>query len=214
VAWNASIAAFHIIGGGVLLIAAVLSMNLYSRDREDGTTQYMLSKPLDRAAYVFGRAAGVWLVSFGFMFVLHLTIFLITLLSAGGTMPGYLAASAVCSVNLLLMVLMVCLFSLFMPDFAAAFLGIGITGISFVSDIIFQVTQSQLFQQVSGGTAVHVAAWRMAWPKVASVQSFAVSLIDGKPFHVMGPVHPLVNMLLYGILATVLLAVVFRKREV
>jgi ABC-type transport system involved in multi-copper enzyme maturation permease subunit len=214
VAWNASIIAFHVVSAGALLIAAVLSMNLFSRDRDDGTAQYMLSKPLHRNVYAFGRAIGVWLVSSGFMFVLHLTIFCITLFSAGGAMPGYLTASVVCFVNVLLMVLMVCLFSLFMPDFAAAFAGIGVVGVSYASDIVYQVMQSQLFQQAAGSVATQVSVWRIVWPKLSSLQSYAVSLIDNKPFQFMGPLHPFINMLLYAVLAGVLLAISFRKREV
>jgi ABC-type transport system involved in multi-copper enzyme maturation permease subunit len=87
VAWHASIIAFHVVSTGVLLIAAILSMNLFRRDREDGTAEYVLSKPVHRTTYVFGRVAGVWLVSFAFMFILHLTIFLITLVSAGTFSP-------------------------------------------------------------------------------------------------------------------------------
>lgn len=214
VAWHASIIAFHVVCAGVLLIAAILSMNLLRRDREDGTAQYMLARPVSRIAYVFGRAMGVWLVSSAFMFILHLAIFVITLVSAGGTMPGYLTASAVCTLDVLFMVLMVCLFSLFMPDFAAAFLGIGIAGISYISDAVFQIVQNPVLQAAAGGAASSVSAWRIAWPKVALLQYYAVSLIDNSSFHSMGPVHPLVNILAYVSLTAVLTAVVFRKREI
>jgi ABC-type transport system involved in multi-copper enzyme maturation permease subunit len=214
VAWHASIIAFHVVAAGVLLIAAILSMNLFRRDREDGTAEYVLSKPVHRNTYVFGRVFGVWLVSFGFMFILHLTIFLITLFSAGGTMPGYLVASAVCSANVLFMVLLVCLFSFFMPDFAAAFVGICVVGISYISDIVFQIMQNALVQSALGTTHTGVSVWRRAWPKVSSLQYYAVSLVDKSPFHGMGPVHPLVNILAYACLTAVLIAVVFKKREV
>jgi hypothetical protein len=39
--------------------------------------------------------------------------------------------------------------------------------------------------------------WRIAWPKIASLQYYAVSLIDNGSVHVMGPVHPLVNVTLW-----------------
>jgi ABC-type transport system involved in multi-copper enzyme maturation permease subunit len=214
IAWHASIIAFHVVSAGVLLIAAILSMNLFRRDREDGTLEYILSKPVHRNTYVFGRVAGVWLVSFGFMFILHLTIFLITLISAGGTMPGYLLASAVCSANVLFMVLLVCLFSLFMPDFAAAFVGLGVAGISYISDIVFQIMQNGMVQSALGNSYARVSAWRLAWPKVSSLQYYAVSLVDKSPFHSMGPVHPFVNILLYTAITAVLIAVAFRKREI
>ena len=146
VAWHASIVAFHVVAAGVLLIAAVLSMNLFRRDREDGTAQYMLSKPLSRITYVSGRAVGVWLVSFAFMFALHLTIFIITLVSAGGAMPGYLTASCVCSVNVLFMVLLVCLMSLYMPDFAAALAASGRGADKLCGRLLFPCRADRLVQ--------------------------------------------------------------------
>jgi ABC-type transport system involved in multi-copper enzyme maturation permease subunit len=213
-AWHASIIAFHIVCAGVLLIAAVLSMGMLRRDREDGTVVYMLARPINRGAYVLGRAAGLWIVSFGFMFVLHLTIFIITLISAGGTMPGYLTASLVCSVNVLFMVLLICLLSLFLPDFAAALVGIGVVGISYVSDTLYTVMQSNLVQSATGLAPSPVSVWRMAWPKVLSLQNFAVSLIDKSQFHLMGPVNPVVIMVLYCCAAAAGCVVVFRSREI
>ena len=214
VAWHASIIAFHVVSAGVLLIAAILSMNLFRRDREDGTAEYMLSKPVHRNTYVFGRVMGVWLVSFGFMFILHLTIFLITLMSAGGTMPGYLLASAVCSANVLFVVLLVCLLSLFLPDFAAAFVGLGVVGISYISDIVFQIMQNAMVQSALGTAYTRVSVWRTAWPKVSSLQYYAVSLVDKSQFHSIGPIHPLVNILAYACLIVILIGVAFKNREV
>jgi catabolite regulation protein CreA len=101
-----------------------------------------------------------------------------------------------------------------MPDFAAAFVGLGLVGISYISDIVFQITQNSVFQSAVGTTFSHVSVWRMAWPKVSSLQYFAVSLVDNSPFHSMGPVHPLVNILAYVCLTAVLIAVVFKNREV
>jgi ABC-type transport system involved in multi-copper enzyme maturation permease subunit len=213
IAWHASIIAFHAICAGVLLVAAVLSMGMLRRDREDGTAVYMLSRPIDRSTYVLGRAAGLWIVSFGFMFVLHLTIFVITLLSAGGTMPGYLWASLVCCVNVLFMVLFICLLSLVIPDFAAALAGIGVVGISNISDTMYAVMQSSLVQSSLGTSHSGASAWRTAWPKVASLQQYAVSLIDKSQFHGMGPVHPALVMALYCCTAAAGLVLVFRTRE-
>jgi len=85
---------------------------------------------------------GLWVVSFLFMFVLHLTITIITYFNTGGVMPGYLAASLLCSLNVLFMVLMVSLLSLVLHDFAAAFLSVGIVAISFISDTIDKVAHS------------------------------------------------------------------------
>jgi ABC-type transport system involved in multi-copper enzyme maturation permease subunit len=214
IAWHASIIAFHFVAAGGLLIAAILSMGTFRRDREDGSAQYILSKPIDRSVYALGRAFGLWIVSSGFMIVLHFAIFIITLVSAGGTMPGFLIASCVCFVNVLFMVLLVCFLSLFVPDFAAALLGLGVAAVSYVSDGVFALMQSSVVQTAVGSASAHVSAWRAAWPKVASLQYFSASLFDNSTFKAMGYVHPLVNMLCYVVIAGTCIIMVFRKREI
>ena len=215
IAWHASIIAFHIVSAGVLLIAAVLSMGMLHRDREDGTVAYMLSRPIDRSAYVLGRAAGLWVVSFLFMFALHLTIFILTWAMAGGTMPGYLTASLVCSVNVLFMVLLICLLSLALPDFASALAGIGVAGISYISDSLFNAMHSSLAQSAIGSSAQSgTSGWRIAWPKIASLQYYAGSLIDKSQFHMMGPVHPALVMVLYCCAVAAGLVLAFRARDI
>jgi ABC-type transport system involved in multi-copper enzyme maturation permease subunit len=214
VGWHASIMAFHLVAAGGLIIAAVLSMGMFRRDREDGSAQYILSKPIGRSVYALGRAAGLAIVSCAFMFVLHLAIFIITLISAGGTMPGFLTASCVCFVNVLFMVLLVCFLSLFVPDFAAALLGLGVAVVSYVSDGVFALMQSSVVQTAVGSASAHVSAWRAAWPKVASLQYFSASLFDNSTFKAMGYVHPLVNMLCYIVIAGACIVVAFRTREI
>jgi ABC-type transport system involved in multi-copper enzyme maturation permease subunit len=213
IAWHASIIAFHVVSAGVLLIAAVLSMGMLRRDGEDGTVAYMLSMPVDRSAYILGRAAGLWIVSFGFMFMLHLTIFVITWAMAGGAMPGYLSASLVCSGNVLFMVLCICFFSLVLPDFMAALAGIGVAGISYISDSLFNAMYSSLVQSAMGGARITPSGWRIAWPKIASLQFYAGSLIDNGQFHMMGPLHPALVMALYCCAAAAGCVFVFRSRD-
>jgi len=214
VAWHASVIAFHVVSAGVLLIAAVLSMGVLRRDAEDGTLAYMLTGPIQRSAYVLGRATGLWIVSFSFMFVLHLTIFILTWVMAGGTMPGYLTASVVCSVNVLFMVLFTCLISLVAPDFVAALAGIGVAAISYVSDSIFSAMQSSVVQSAVGSVGSAPSAWRIAWPKLASLQFYAGSLIDNSQFHQMGPLNPSLVMALYCCALAGGLVLVFRTRDV
>jgi ABC-type transport system involved in multi-copper enzyme maturation permease subunit len=213
VAWHASIIAFHMVSAGVLLIATFLSMSVFRTDREEGTIAYMLCGPVHREAYVLGRAVGLWIVSFGFMFVLHLAIFILTLVMAGGTMPGYLAASLVCSVNVLFMVLLVGLLSLYLPDFAAALAGIGVAGISFISDSLYNAMHSQIVQSVTGSAPSGASAWRIAWPKIASLQYYAGSLIDNSQFSMIGPLPPAFVMALYCCAAAAGLVLAFRARE-
>jgi len=213
VAWHASIIAFHVVAGGVLLIASVLSMGLFRRDSDDGTASYMLSKPISRAVYAMGRVTGVWAVSFAFMFVLHLAIFIITLISAGGTMPGYLVASCACSINVLFMVLFVSVVSLYVPDFAAAIIGVGVVGISYIADSIYHVAQSKLGQAMLANHPIRVPAWETVWPKVGSLQNWAVSFVDSSVFVPLGFIHPAVIMAAWVCLAAAVLLVAWRYKE-
>ena len=46
---------FHIIGAGVMVIAALLSMRIFRRDRNEGMQSCILSKPIARWQYVTGK---------------------------------------------------------------------------------------------------------------------------------------------------------------
>lgn len=213
VAWNASIIAFHLISGASLLIVALLSLGIFKRDKEDGSTAYILSKPISRIEYVLGKIAGLWSVSFLFMFILHLTIVVITYLNTGGLMPSYLAASLVCSLNVFFMVVLVCLLSLSLPDFASAFLSIGIVIISFISDILFKVAHSDILKAALGSAQDHVSIWRIVWPKICALQFSAETLIDQSNFPVMGPIHPALNIGIFCIITLIVLIHRFAKEE-
>ena len=207
VAWNASIIAFHIISAGSLLIALLLSLGVFKRDKDDGSAAYMLSKPISRLEYVCGKIGGIWAVSFLFMFVIHVTIVIITYINTGGIMPGYLWASLMCSLNVFFMVALVSLLSLILPDFAAAFVSVGIVAIGYISDIIYKVAQSDLLKAALGTMQNHVSWWRIAWPKVCALQLSAESLIDQSNYPFMGAVHPAVNVCIYcGIVLTIFIA--------
>lgn len=213
VAWNASIIAFHIIAAGSLLIAMLLSLGVFKRDREDGSMTYILSKPVSRLEYTFGKIAGLWAVSFIFMFVLHLTITIITFFNTGGVMPGYLAASLACSLNVLFMVLLVSLLSLVLNDFSAAFLSVGVVAISFISDTIDKIAHSDLLKSALTSSGDHISFWRIVWPKVCSLQFFAETMIDQSTPHQIGPLHPSINILGFIIIAAIVLVWRFEKEE-
>jgi hypothetical protein len=174
---------------------------------------YILSKPVSRLEYAFGKIAGLWVVSFLFMFVLHLTITIITYFNTGGVMPGYLAASLVCSLNVLFMVVLVSFLSLVLHDFASAFLSVGIVVISFISDTIDKVAHSDLLKSALASSNEHVSFWRVLWPKVCSLQYFAESLIDQSKPHQIGPMHPSINILVFIVIAAFALVWRFEKEE-
>ena len=209
VAWNASLIAFHIIAVIAMFIAIMLSLGVFKRDRDDGSIAYMLPGPVTREQYLFAKITGQWLVSFFFMFVLHATIVAITYFNTGGVISGYLTASLMCSLNILFMVVVVNLFSLFLPVFASALLSVGIGAVSFASDSFFQIVQKTGLAQSFSSPSV----WRIIWPKSASLQYFATTFIDHADFKVLGPLHPLVNVALWTVIFGAVLVWRFRRED-
>ncbi len=214
-AWHASIVVFHLIVYGMFFMAAMLSMSIFSRDREDGSMVLFLSRSVARWQYVLGRLCGTWVLCAGFMLILHFTIFFIAWLKTGGVISGYFIASLICSISLLWVIVFVSLLSLFMPDFMAAITALGIVGIGFISDSIFLAMQNKMVQSaLSGEIKADPALWRICFPKISLLQHYAVSHITNNEFHVMGPLHPLTNLLLYISLFVVLLVVSFNRNEI
>lgn len=212
---------FHIIGAGAMVVAGLFSMRIFSRDRSDGTQSCILSKAISRRQYVAGKVLGVWMVSLLFMSVLHGIVFLVTSISVGDFMPGYLAASLICSVNLLFVVLAVLLLSLLMPDIVAflCVLGVGVAG--FLADGIAAVSQSQVAHMVvrQPGAAPHgdLTWWKVvyyAWPKLLAVQQEAASLFGSVPFQGFGSLYPFVNVLLYCLVLGAALVLRFGKEDI
>lgn len=215
IAWHASKMAFHAIAIGMLLLVTILAMRTFSRDREDGSLILFLSHATARWQYTLGRVAGTWFLSVLFMFILHLTIFITAWSKTGGVIPGYLTASWVCSLNLLFITLLVCILSLYLPDFIAAIAIIGIIVIGFISDGIHQVMQSDAVQSAIPYTTLKdPSLWRILYPKIAHLQQYAVSLIDNSDFTGMGPLHPALNVLLYSLITGALLVLSFNRREI
>ena len=54
---------FHLIAVAVMLIAALLSMRVFRRDRDEGMQSSILSKPITRRQYVMGKILGLWALS-------------------------------------------------------------------------------------------------------------------------------------------------------
>jgi ABC-type transport system involved in multi-copper enzyme maturation permease subunit len=166
-AWQASLITFHVIAVGAMLIAIMLGMRMFGRDRDDGSLVLFMSRPVPRTAYVLGRAGGVWALSFAFMFILHLTIFAIAYINTKAIIPGYLTASCVCGLNILFCVGLVSLLSFFVPEFMAALISLLIIGVGFASDTFAAVMGSAALQNAGAippiGTAP--ALWRVLWPK-------------------------------------------------
>lgn len=205
VAWHASLILFHVIAAGMFLMTSMLSMAIFSRDRDDGSMVMFLSHSVDRWQYVLGRIAGIWVLSTAFMFILHLTIFLIVLANTGGMITGYLTASLLCSVNLLFAIVLTCFLSLFLPNVMAAIFTLGIIGISFISDGVYRAMQSELIRQMISSEN-HASLWRILFPKVYMLQHYASTLITNNALDGMSATYVWLNIVFYtGALATAVL---------
>ena len=214
-------ATFHVIGAGVMVITALLSMRIFRRDRNEGMQSCILSKPIARWQYVMGKILGLWVLSTIFMFVLHGIVFLITSINLKVFMPEYLLASLLCSINLLFVIIAVLLLSLLMSDIVAflSVLGVGVVG--FVADGIAAASHSQIaqamLQQPSGHLQSDITWWKVVyvlWPKLLGVQQLASSLIDSESSRGFGTVYPLINVFIYCIILGVLLFKRFRNEDI
>jgi ABC-type transport system involved in multi-copper enzyme maturation permease subunit len=210
---------FHLISAGAMLIAALLSMRVFRRDRDDGMQSCILSKPIARWQYIMGKIIGIWALSALFMFMLHSIVFLITSLNLKVVIPGYLIASLLCSLNLLFVVISVLLLSLLMPDIIAflCVMGIGIVGL--VADGISAISHSQMAQGMlqQSGSQPDLTGWRVVyylWPKLSGTQQVASSVISSEGFQGLGSVYPLINVLIYVLILGALLFRLFRNKDI
>jgi len=212
---------FHIIAAGVMVIAALLAMRIFRRDRNEGMQACILSKPIARWQYVIGKIIGLWLLSVLFMFILHSIVFLITSINLKIIMPGYLIASLLCSINLLVVIIAMLLLSLLMPDIVAFICVLGVGVVGFVADGIAAASQSQIAQaivQQSGGHPQSDLAWwkiiYFLWPKLLGVQQLASSFFESESFHGFGSTYPLINVILYSLILGALLFKHFRNEDI
>lgn len=210
-----SIISFQIVCYTMFLLAILLSMKILTRDKNDGAMVMFLSRPMSRWQYIFGRITGTWFISTAFMLVLHAILLGITWSQTGNILIGLLPASLLSAVNLLCIIIMVCLFSLFMPDFMAALTSFGIITIGLFSEAGFQIVQGKLFQAISQGNVPPGASlWRVFYPKVSMLQYYAGTIINQSDFQGMGLVHPIINVLVYLLIAGILLLLIFGRKEV
>jgi ABC-type transport system involved in multi-copper enzyme maturation permease subunit len=215
VAWHVSKIVFHLITAGMLLMVSMLSMKIFSRDRQDGSTVLFLSRSVFRWQYILGRVTGTWVLCLVFMFILHFTIFLTVWVKTGTIISGYLTASLVCSINLLFVIACVCFLSLFMPDFISALFTMGILFVGFISDGGYQIINSDIVRSaVPASTNWGPAVWRVVYPKVFMLQAYADAIISKSEFHNMGPFHPLLNLSLYIFLIMLLMLACFNRKGI
>jgi len=212
-------AVFHAIAVAVILLAGLLSMGTFKRDRDYGMQWCVLSKPIARGQYVTGKILGLWILSIIFMFILHGIVFAITSINLNIFMPEYLVASLLCSFNLLFVIVTVLFLSLLMPDIVAFLCVLGMSIISFVGDGISALVRSPMGHAMMGQPGSHsdVTWWKTVyylWPKLWGTQQFATSFISGEGYYGFGSLYPLMNILIYCCILCVLLFWRFRKEDV
>lgn len=210
---------FHIIAAGTMLLAALLSMRVFKRDRDEGMQSCILSKPVTRWQYVAGKIIGLWVLSVIFMFILHSVVFIIVSINLKVVAPEYLIASFLCSFNLLFVIVAVLLFSLLMSDIIAFLCVMGIGIVSFVADGIFAMSQSQMGQAMmqQSGSASDLSGWKVIyylWPKLSGIQQVASSLIGREGFHGFLSIYPFINVLIYALILSALLFWRFRNEDI
>jgi ABC-type transport system involved in multi-copper enzyme maturation permease subunit len=214
-------ATFHVVAAGVMMLAALMAMRIFKRERDDGTQAYLLSRPIARWHYLASKIAGLWLGSAASMLVLHGILCLLTFRNAPAGIPGNLAASLLCSVNLLLVVLAVMALSLWLPDFLAflAILGVGV--VSFIGHGVEAAARNPLVQsamQQSGAQGAHGFTWWKAawilWPKLGGLQVTASSLIGSESFSAGALVSPLVNVVVFCCVLGALCYIGFSREEI
>jgi ABC-type transport system involved in multi-copper enzyme maturation permease subunit len=218
IALTLSKVAFHVIAAGAMFIAALLTMRVYKRDRDEGMLSCVLAKPIDRWQYVTGKVLGLWVLSVLFMFILHGIVFFISSLSMKTLLPAFLTAFLICSLNLLFVILAVFLLSLMLPDIAAFLSTVGIGIVSLTLNGIYSFSQSQMGQAMMQQSMDHgplgFTWWNAVyylWPNVFGTQYLATSII-GNGGSVAA--YPLINVLLYCLILGVVLFWRFRKEDI
>jgi ABC-type transport system involved in multi-copper enzyme maturation permease subunit len=209
--------AFHAATVVVMLLAALLSMRAFRRDRDGGMQSSILSKPITRQQYALGKVAGLWALSAAFMLVLQAIVFLIAAVSMKVVMPGFLPASLLASLNLLFVVVAVLLFSLFMPEIAAFLSIMGIAVVGLVIDGMNALNQSQMVQTIGGWSPTDLSsgkAFYYVWPKLLGMQYFASSFINAEGSRGLWSTYPLFNILFYCLALGALLFWRFAKEEI
>ena len=214
VVWHVSKVGFHLITVGMLMMACMLAMKIFSRDHADGSAVLFLSRAVFRWQYVLGRITGTWVLCLVFMFTLHATLCWTVWTKTGMLIPGYLTASLVCSLNLLFVIVAVCFLSLFLPDFISALFTLGILFIGFISDGGYKIITSDVVRSAAPAMDMEPALWRILYPKVFMVQAYADTIISNSVFHNMGSVPPLLNLSFFIVLIVTLMLALFNRKEI
>jgi ABC-type transport system involved in multi-copper enzyme maturation permease subunit len=218
VAWHTSVIAYHAIVIFGLFASMILSSRVLRRDKDNGTMSFILSRPVSRLEYTTGKVLGIWLLTFLFMFVLHATVFIMTLTVSGGMLPMFPVASLLCGLDILLCVCLFAFLSMTFPEFLSLVIGVAVLAIGYFSDSFHAVMHSRMLQSALSQTGApanfDASWWRIVWPKAAALQFYGSALIKGETFTQMGPLNPVINVAVWAIILFTLLAWKMRWEEV
>ncbi|HEX2964471.1 MAG TPA: ABC transporter permease subunit [Syntrophorhabdaceae bacterium] len=209
---------FQAITAGTMFLTALISMRVLRRDSDYGTQSYILSKPISRRQYIFGKVSGLWLLAIVFMFILHTILLVTASVDLKTFVAEFFTASLLCVFNLLFIVVSVLFLSLILPDVLAFICVTGIALVSFVGEWIYSFTHSQ-FGQAAERTDIGtgVSLWDILyyfWPKLGAAQHSASLLVGTDGFRQIGSLYPFANVILYCIVFGVLLLWRFGKKEI
>jgi ABC-type transport system involved in multi-copper enzyme maturation permease subunit len=214
---------FHAITTLSSIIAALLAMRVFSREKSDGMLTAIMSKPVKRPWYVAGKIIGLWILSMLFMFTLHGIVFVVTSVNMKVVVEGYVFASMLSTFNLLFIIIAVLFFTLIMPDMMAFLAATGIGVASSATDWVYsmyaggrELMDAMMLQQ--GASMPEGHTWGKIicyiWPKLSGLNKIAASLI-GSTFEFKGfiSVYPVVNLLVYCLIFGALLLWRFNKED-
>lgn len=208
---------FHLIAAGAMFITALMTMRAFRSDRDGGMQSCILSKPIGRRQYLAGKILGFWSLACIFMLILHTLVCVIASFNMHQFLPAYLAASLLCSINLLFTVLAVMLFSLFLPDIIAFLSVLGIVTIGGIADLFYKISHVPLMRPQAVGTAPTELTWGKLiyylWPKLSATEQWAASWLEITDLPRLN-LYPLCNVLLYCLVLILMLIRRFREEEI
>ncbi|MDR0307680.1 MAG: hypothetical protein LBI42_12700 [Chitinispirillales bacterium] len=211
--WHLSFIAYHLISVIGMVMAILISMRLFVHDNSAGSAVNILSGAINRREYIIGKCAGVWFLSSLFMVLLHFTVFIIVLLNVNGSVPGFMTASLISTLNVLVITLAVLALSMVSSDIVAALFAIIMISVSFISDtanIVFSSGALRHFMPQADAAAI--ALWRVLWPKIGNLQFGAVSMMQSGQLDVL--INSALNLLAYAVIFGLLLDWKFRSVEI
>ncbi len=215
IAWNVCKFAFHAMAFLSIVLAALLSMRMIRRCREDGTICAMLSRQISRRQFIAATLAGTWIFTSVFMIGLQAAVMALSWESVKAIMPGYMTASLICTLNVFFATALTMFLSMYIADVAAFIIAVGIAIVGYAASGAH--TAIGYVASQSGGQTINTGVWHwvyVAWPRIAETQFFAASLLGSTPDLSFNAIFPLIDIVLYSAVAAAALVFAFDKADI